>query len=183
MNPSLRVVERLEPSRIAARAVGVVIALLCLVVLVLAVIGAYRASAGGGSAWIRFAGHSPILATLITFIGSFGVAAFALVTTWLPGRRVFSFDRSSVYVTVDRRTSRYGIVEVSVSGEPPRLHLRGQAFALEPQDYERLAGFLRVVSYHPPRFKPVAAVKQTIIETSRPLRQLFMGASRHPTQV
>lgn len=181
MNSSLRVVEKLEAPRIAARVVGVVIALLCLVVLALVLTGIFRAS--GSGAWIGWAGRPPILATLITFLGAFGVAAFALVTTWLPGRRVFSFDRSSVYVTVDRRTSRYGIAEVSVSGEPPRLHLRGQSFALEAQDYERLAGFLRVVSYNPPRFKPVAAVKQTIIESSRPLRQLFTGAARHPTQV
>jgi hypothetical protein len=176
MNPSLRVTEKLESSRIAARAVGAVIALLCVIVLVLVVAGVYRASTGSGTTSLGWAGHSPILATLIAFIGAFGVAAFALIATWLPGQRVFSFDRSSVYVTVDRRTTRYGIVEVSVSGEPPRLHLRGQSFALEIHDYERLAGFLRVVSYHPPRFKPVAAVKQTIIETSRPLRQLFMGA-------
>lgn len=181
MNSSLRVVEKLEPSRIAVRAVGVVIALLCLIVLGLALAGVYRASVGGNSAWVIWAGRSPILATMIAVVGSVGVAAFALITTWLPGRRVFSFDRSSVYVTVDRRTSRYGIAEISVSGEPPRLHLRGQSFALEAQDYERLAGFLRVVSYHPPRFKPMAAVKQTIIETSRPLRQLF--TARHPTQV
>jgi hypothetical protein len=166
MNPSLRVTEKLESSRIVARAVGVGIAVLCVVLLVLVVMG-----------------HASILAKLITVIGAFGVAAFALVATWLPGQRVFSFDRSSVYVTVDRRTTRYGIVEVSVSGEPPRLHLRGQSFSLEQHDYERLAGFLRVVSYNPPRFKPVAAVKQTIIETSRPLRQLFMGASRHPTKI
>jgi hypothetical protein len=166
MNPSLRVTEKLEPPRIAARAVGVGIAVLCLVVVALVVMG-----------------HASILVKLMTFIGAFGVAGFALTATWLPGQRVFSFDRSSVYVTVDRRTTRYGIVEVSVSGEPPRLHLRGQSFALEQQDYERLAGFLRVVSYHPPRFKPVAAVKQTIIETSRPLRQLFMGMNRHPTQI
>ena len=183
MNSSLRVVEKLETPRIAMRAVGAVIALSCLVVLALVLAGVYRAAVGGNSAWVAWAGRSPILAAMIAFMGAFGMAAFALVTTWLPGRRVFSFDRSSVYVTVDRRTSRYGIAEISVSGEPPRLHLRGQSFSLEAQDYERLAGFLRVVSYHPPRFKPMAAVKQTIIETSRPLRQLFMGASRHPTQL
>ncbi len=183
MNASLRVVEKLEPSRIAARAIGALIAISCLIVLAVVLVGVYRATAGGNTALIAWAGRSPILATMIAVVGAFGVAAFALVTTWLPGRRVFSFDRSSVYVTVDRRTSRYGIAEVSVSGEPPRLHLRGQSFALEAQDYERLAGFLRVVSHHPPRFKPMAAVKQTIIESSRPLRQLFTGSARHPTQV
>jgi hypothetical protein len=182
MNTSLRVVEKLESPRIVARAVGAGIAVLCLIGLVLVLVSVYRTSSGG-SASLGWAGHSPVLATLIAVVGAFGVAAFTLMATWLPGQRVFSFDRSSVYVTVDRRTTRYGIVEVSVSGEPPRLHLRGQSFALETQDYERLAGFLRVVSYHPPRFKPVAAVKQTIIETSRPLRQLFMGMNRHPTQV
>lgn len=182
----LVVVERLEPSRIALRAVGVLAVILCVLALTYVLGGLLRAASGApllgwNAGLLEWATRFPLLATWIALIGTCGVSAVVLLLTWLPGRRVFSFDRANAYMTVGGKTTRLGLGEITVSGYPARLHVRGETFPIEGQDYERLAGFLRVVSHDRPRFKPIAAVKQTIIETTRPLRRAMHVTVRHPT--
>jgi hypothetical protein len=189
----LVVVERLEPSRIALRAIGVMLAVTCGLMLVYMLIGLLRATLGAplpgwNTGWLGWAARTPWLATPIVLMVTSGVSLAAVLLTWSPGRRVFSFDRANAYMRSAGKTTRYNLGEISVSAYPHRLHLRGENFPIESHDYERLAGFLRVVSHERPRFRPVAAVKQTIIENARPLRHIFQFrrvpelSVRHPTQ-
>ena len=180
--------ERLDAGRRGLRGLGAAVAALAVVGFALFVYGLFRSvSAAPPAGWdagaLGLAARAPVAAAVLAVVLTCAAVAAAIATTWLPVPRTFVFDRANAYVVVGRHRSRHSLHEITLSSDPHTLNLGGRRYPIEPRDYERLTGFLRVVAPPNPNRKAVAAVKLTVIEGPAILRRLRAAAPpvRHPT--